>query len=276
LVACAALAAAGCAASPEGERVPEREQQAETPRVHPMFDIPLDELLALVADKPEDTRASVRERPQVFLEYVDLMLALPDPALALVDKTNTLGAAYVPDDLVQLDRYADRLAITRDGLALSALIIPDLLAMGEAAAQRGIRLDVSSTYRSYEYQEGLFAYWVDELGREEAERVSARAGTSQHQLGTTIDFGSVTREFANTDAGRWLAEHAWRFGFSLSYPDGYESVTGYAYEPWHFRWISRPASRMEREFFGGVQQHMLEFWTDHREWFTARRRDEAE
>jgi hypothetical protein len=96
--------------------------------------------------------------------------------------------------------------------------------MVEAARLDGVLLDISSTYRSYTYQENLFAYWVDQLGREEAERVSARAGTSQHQLGTTVDFGSVTTAFAAEPGGIWLSEHAHRFGFSLSYPDGYEAV----------------------------------------------------
>lgn len=124
-------------------------------------------------------------------------------------------------------------------------VIPDLLALLDAAAAAGHGLAVVSTYRSYETQRATFQYHVDSLGLDEALRVSARAGHSEHQLGTTVDFSSsavgfeLVQEFGNTPEGAWLAERAHEFGFVLSYPEGLEHVTGYAYEPWHFRWVGR-------------------------------------
>ena len=191
------------------------------------------------------------------------LLKIDPDVLTLVDKSHRLPADYEPDDLVALTSYQDRLTLNKDDLSLRKMIMADLLAMVDAADADGITLDISSSYRSYAYQEWLFQYWVDELGQEEAERVSARPGSSQHQLGTTVDFGSVTVAFAEHPAGIWLAENAWRFGFSLSYPDGYEELTGYAYEPWHFRWITPAGTALEREFFGGIQQVMLEFLAEH-------------
>jgi D-alanyl-D-alanine carboxypeptidase len=137
--------------------------------------------------------------------------------------------------------------------------VPDLLAMNEAARQAGLELVHSSAYRSYEYQAEVYQRNIDALGKERADRESAQPGKSQHQLGTAIDFGSITDAFADTPEGRWLAEHAWEFGFSLSYPDGYEDVTGYRYESWHFRHISRIGTRLERDFFIGIQQYFLSF-----------------
>jgi D-alanyl-D-alanine carboxypeptidase len=230
--------------------------------VHPSFTLTASQLNDLVAGESPATREAIAARPEVFLDLAGRLLSLQDPLLAVVDKETALPAGYEPEDLVPLSRYSDRFILNREGLSLRAVIIPDLIAMVEAARLDGVLLDISSTYRSYTYQENLFAYWVDQLGREEAERVSARAGTSQHQLGTTVDFGSVTTAFAAEPGGIWLSEHAHRFGFSLSYPDGYEAVTGYAWEPWHFRWLSRPALRMEQEFFSGIQQHFLEFWRE--------------
>jgi len=102
---------------------------------------------------------------------------------------------------------------------------------------------VRSAYRSYAEQERTFAYWVDVLGEAEARRVSAEPGHSEHQLGTAADLTTadvgydLTEAFAETPAGRWLAENAYRYGFALSYPVGAEPVTGYAYEPWHYRYI---------------------------------------
>ena len=239
----------------------EAAEQAPSPSaVHPDFSLTADDLDMLTDGMPPEIRARIADRPTVFLERAKDLLALPEMILARADKQTRLPADFEPADLVDLARYGDRWILNREGLSLRAPVIPDLAAMIEAARLDGILLDISSSYRSYDYQDRLFAYWVDQLGQEEAERVSARPGTSQHQLGTTMDFGSVSEEFADVPAGRWLAAHAWRFGFSLSYPDGMESITGYAYEPWHFRWISRAGTAMEREFFGGVQQYFIEFW----------------
>ena len=240
---------------------------------HPDFNLTLGDLRAVTAGLAPDHRDSILATPQVFLHLVAEALQEPEELLWLVDREHTLPADYVPTDLVSLsEQYGDRLTLNRPDLSLRALVMPDLLAMAEAARQQGIDLDLSSTYRSYRYQEWLFQYWVDQIGLERAERSSARPGTSQHQLGTAIDFGSITGPFAEHPAGRWLAEHAWRYGFSLSYPRGYESITGYIFEPWHFRYISRAGTRLERRYFGGIQQFLLEFWDDRGPLFRERYR----
>ncbi|NBB90852.1 MAG: D-alanyl-D-alanine carboxypeptidase family protein [Spirochaetes bacterium] len=230
---------------------------------HPDFAMTQTELETLTADAPAATRAAVAEKPQYFLELAARLLELPPVQLRLVDKEHALPSDTVPDDRLVLDRYEQVLTLNRSGLTLRAVLIPDLLAMAEAARQAGILLPISSTYRSYEYQAGLFERHVENLGEEQASRVSARPGTSQHQLGTALDFGSITLEFADTAAGEWLAAHAGDYGFSMSYPNGYEELTGYSYEPWHFRWIGRTATEMEAVFFDDLQQHMLEFWNEH-------------
>lgn len=241
------------------------------PPVHPAFDLTEEEVQTITVDLPIGVQRKILRSPERFLELVDTVIDREPIVTRLVDKTHLLPAEYAPTDLVELDEHRDTLVLNRDDLSLRSVILPDLFAMVEAAAMDGVTLDISSSYRSYAYQEWLFQYWVDELGLEEAERVSARPGSSQHQLGTTVDFGSVTPEYADTAGGKWLAEHAWRFGFSLSYPDGWEATTGYAYEPWHFRWISRDATALEREFFDGIQQVMLEFLHRHRETFELAR-----
>lgn len=242
--------------------------------VHPNFTLSEQDLKDILEDIIQlDERAllpaiqqNILSRPQAFLDLVYLLVHFPQETFLLADKEHFLPEDYVPSDLVDLSRYeAIRtghpfLTLNRAQMQLRAIIMPDLLAMVEAARQDGIILDLSSTYRSYRYQEGLFATWVQRLGQEEAERVSARPGASQHQLGTTIDFGSITSDFADHPAGLWLAQRASEFGFSLSYPSGMEWLTGYIYEPWHFRWIGRPAARLEQEYFQGSQYRMLLFW----------------
>ena len=100
-----------------------------------------------------------------------------------------------------------------------------------------------SGYRSYSTQINTYNYWVGVNGIDGADKISARAGHSQHQLGTAIDFSSsevadgLGGSFRYTKAATWLAENAWRYGFAISYPSGYEAVTGYSYESWHYRYI---------------------------------------
>jgi D-alanyl-D-alanine carboxypeptidase len=144
-----------------------------------------------------------------------------------------------------------------------------VLSMDQAARADGVTLVFSSAYRSHSYQAGLFARYADQYGEAQADRFSARPGHSQHQLGTAIDFGSIDDTFAETAAGKWMADNAWRFGFSLSYPQDMEELTGYIWESWHFRYITKPGAHIERDYFGGIQQYFLEFLTEYRRSFTA-------
>jgi len=168
----------------------------------------------------------------------------PAPSVSLltvVDKQHALPAGYVPPDLVTVD--GGLAAPGFGGLLLTDEANRTLAAMLAAAAAEGHDIRVRSAYRSYAAQERTFAYWVSVLGEAEARRVSAEAGHSEHQLGTTVDLTvadvghDLTEAFAETPAGRWLADTAYRYGFALSYPAGAEAVTGYAYEPWHYRYI---------------------------------------
>ncbi|MBO7485710.1 MAG: M15 family metallopeptidase [Spirochaetaceae bacterium] len=186
-----------------------------------------------------------------------------DFLLVLVDKTHFLQPDYVPEDLIPLKKN-DLYNISRNDLSLRIPVEKALQVMSRGAKKDGITLLVSSTYRSYDYQKKLFARYVAQDGEALAERYSARAGTSQHQLGTAIDFGSITDEFAETKQGRWLYDHAAEYGFSLSFPAGYEDVTGYMWECWHYRYIGKEACALQKKWFGDIQQYMMEFidaWT---------------
>jgi zinc D-Ala-D-Ala carboxypeptidase len=246
-------------ADPGVEPEPQAESDA-TQLLHPDFTLSLVELRQLISTAPEEAQAAIRARPQYFLELMKRALGLPADYLVLVDKQNRLSPDYLPHDLVRLNEYSNRILLNRSDLSLRRVLMPDLLAMIEAAAQDGISLLVSSTYRSYDYQAGLFQRNVERFGEEQARTFSAEPGASQHQLGTTLDFGDITPAFAETDAGRWMRENAHIFGFSLSYPPDLEDLTGYVWEPWHFRWLTRLGTELEREFFDGIQQHFLEFY----------------
>lgn len=180
------------------------------------------------------------------------------PLLILVDKSHHLSSTYEPVGLIPLVQN-NEFTINRNDLFLRPEAYDALRALSRAALNDGIKLLVSSTYRSYSYQEKLFQRWIEIDGLEEAERESARAGRSQHQLGTAVDFGSITDDFAETKMGKWVYENAAAYGWSLSFPDGYEDVTGYRWECWHFRYIGVEACAFQKKYFSDIQQFMLEF-----------------
>jgi D-alanyl-D-alanine carboxypeptidase len=175
----------------------------------------------------------------------------------LVDKQHPLPPDYVPDDLVILADGA--YLVNRAGMVLCGVAEKSLSEMAAAARADGVSLVVSSAYRSYAYQDEVYNRIVREIGREAADRESAQPGHSQHQTGLVADFGAIDDSFAQTAAGRWMAANASRFGWSLSFPDGYESVTGYRWESWHFRYVGKDIAAFIDNYFGGIQQYALRF-----------------
>lgn len=175
----------------------------------------------------------------------------------------------------------------RSDLYMNITAMKALSAMFNEAAADGIKdLDITSAYRTYDYQKKLFDnncnktyHWVcdkdscnaDWIGksktcplcgnktsktipitREEQEEnvatYSCAPGTSDHQTGLAVDivqtslpdrFKYLIQEFGETDAGKWLAENCYRFGFILRFPADKEAQTGIIYEPWHFRYVGR-------------------------------------
>lgn len=109
--------------------------------------------------------------------------------------------------------------------------------MQAEAYDLGLNLYISSAYRSYDYQAGLYQRYVDRSGKAEADRYSARAGHSEHQTGLAFDLNTISDEFKDTDEGKWLAENCHKYGFIVRYPEEKEDVTGYMYEPWHIRYL---------------------------------------
>jgi len=246
-----------------------RQVKQEVQNLHPLFNISEEELMESISDLPPSIRDKIAAKAQVFLDLIVQLLESPEDLLILVDKEHTLEKQYVPPDLINLEGYSFPLAGNK--LELRRMIIHDLLAMVESGREQGIELVISSTYRSYSRQELIYDYNVRSLGREIADRESAKPGHSQHQLGTTIDFGSIDHSFVSHPAGIWLAEHSWQFGFSLSYPPESEKITGYRYEPWHYRYIGRHGARITRDFFLNQQQNFLEFWEQTSSFFRKKR-----
>jgi D-alanyl-D-alanine carboxypeptidase len=129
-----------------------------------------------------------------------------------------------------------------------------------AASKAGFSLYANSAYRSYSEQVATFQYWVNTSGLAYAERTSARAGHSEHQLGTTADVGANGKEleaFEGTPEAAWVAANSYKYGFIVSYPDGKESITGYAPEPWHIRYVGKDVAQKVRDSGLTLHEYLL-------------------
>lgn len=202
-------------------------------------------LTGCTSNKSDDNTPTITETPEVTdvpVESEDPVISVdltsPDSINVLVNKTHPLPEDYEPDDLVIIDVPATK------EIYLRQILEEDLLALFEAAAADGVTgLNIVSGYRSYSYQANLFKNYSNKHGEEAANRFSARPGQSEHQLGLAIDFGSkdgscnLSKCYKDTEEGIWLYENAYKYGFIIRYLEETEDITGYIYEPWHYRYV---------------------------------------
>ena len=162
--------------------------------------------------------------------------------LALVNRDYVLAADYEPDDLVRPNvKATNGSAILMRSEAAAAL--EELFAAAKDEA--GLALYAASGYRSYGTQSAIFERKIKNTGsREKAQRLVAPPGASEHQLGLAMDLkatptSNLSASFAKTKQGQWVAENAHRFGFIIRYKEEWTDITGYAYEPWHIRYVGK-------------------------------------
>lgn len=165
-------------------------------------------------------------------------LSKTDPELLQkYSKVYFLNEHYVPERLVEIGseyRYSDR-APER----IHEQVWPQLKKLLDAAKSESVPLYVKSAYRSFAEQKSLKSGYAITYGVGTANQFSADQGYSEHQLGTTVDFittglGGQLTGFDNTEAYQWLQNHAFQYGFTLSYPPNNNS---YIFEPWHWRFV---------------------------------------
>lgn len=167
-----------------------------------------------------------------------------DPAniWTLVNKERALPMDYVPADLM-IPELSTRANATADEKKIRTVMGSALVQMFGDASKAGHDLMIGSAYRSSVTQEQLFNSYVASAGYDEANRYSAHAGHSEHQTGLAVDISTTSQQcylsacFIDTADGQWLAEHAHLYGFHLRYPEGKEAITGYNFEPWHYRYV---------------------------------------
>jgi D-alanyl-D-alanine carboxypeptidase len=175
-----------------------------------------------------------------------------DPASidVVVNKKHCIQpVTYVPNDLVAIG----------NGYVLSAKAAPSFNALMVAASAAGVSISVTSSYRSYSDQVSTYAYWVNTSGKDGADTYSARPGYSEHQTGLAFDIssnGCVLSCFGTSTAYGWMQANAAKYGFIQRYYAGYESITGYEAEEWHYRYVGvAVASDMQAKGIKTLEQY---------------------
>ena len=153
--------------------------------------------------------------------------------LILVNKYYQLAQDYVPEDLVYIDPAVGRGRIREK-------VYEAYLKLLEDAEALGYDLYIVSSFRSYDYQDGLYNKYLATDPREVVDTYSARPGHSEHQTGMALDVtvpGYSLDDFGKTDAAKWLNENCCHYGFIIRYPADKTNITGYIEEPWHIRYL---------------------------------------
>jgi D-alanyl-D-alanine carboxypeptidase len=177
---------------------------------------------------------------------------VPAELLTVVNRDVALARDFVPADLEEVPLAEKNLAFRP--IPLRLLIHQPLLDMLDAMNQAGLRVWVMSGFRSYSEQTLAYEKWL-KLYPDRASDISAIPGHSEHQLGTAVDFSTPYMDdlygdlfhvnFSKTPEGEWLAKQAAYYGFTLSYPQGATEQTGYAWEPWHYRYVGILAQALQ-------------------------------
>lgn len=172
----------------------------------------------------------------------------PENILVMVNKLFSLPSEYSPSDLIKpnvpfsFGNQEIEKSLMREEAAAA------LESMFVAATENDIELFAVSGYRSYSRQEQIFQTELQGAGEEKAEEAVAVPGNSEHQSGLAMDISArsvnldLIEQFGETKEGQWLEANAHKFGFILRYPKGKEGITGYMYEPWHFRYVGIKAA----------------------------------
>lgn len=125
------------------------------------------------------------------------------------------------------------------------------VAMWNAAKESDLKLIVNTSYRTYKSQETMYENTKATSGTRAADNQVARPGHSDHQSGLSIDVFEINSQtmatFKDSPAYVWLKENAYKYGFIERYPEGKEYITGFTYEPWHWRYVGEEAAKKIQE-----------------------------
>ena len=166
----------------------------------------------------------------------------PDDILVLVNKNNRLPSNFIPSDLVPIDpKYANEGKLVREEVKIW------FEKLSNDAKNLGYKIIAISAFRDFNYQEQLYNYYAETKGQKEADLISARPGHSEHQTGLAVDVEGSNNNYNEFDKSiefEWMKNNAHKYGFILRYPKNKEKITGFKYEPWHYRYVGKEAANI--------------------------------
>ena len=169
------------------------------------------------------------------------MIDQPDDLLVLVNKTRKLPEDYIPNDLEEIDvNYSNHNKFLKHEAKEA------FENLSQTAKENGYFIIAVSAYRDYTYQEDLYHQYVEDKGQEYADQCSAKPGHSEHQTGLSVDVMGSNLDYDDFEMSpdfTWMKENAHLFGFIMRYPKGKEKITGFKYEPWHYRYVGVEAAK---------------------------------
>ncbi len=191
-----------------------------------------------------------------FYENVTV-IANPYDRLVLVNKHNQLPSGFKQKNLVNMDRKYT----VSDGkqYLLEREAYEKFVQMADAARKEGISIRAVSAYRTEDFQRRLYNKKVKATGGRNADNYSARPGFSEHQTGLAVDINSTKTSFEHTAVFKWLQKHAHEYGYILRYPKGKKWLTGYEYEPWHYRYVGIEAAKIIHQEGSTYEQYYAKY-----------------
>lgn len=167
----------------------------------------------------------------------------------LVNKENLLASDYEPEELIEIHEPTgsklDKTYINR----LNVDVYNAFKEMQADALKEKFEIFVDSSYRTYQYQEKIFNNCVLQKGLEHAKKFVALPGGSEHQTGLAIDIifrrnnEMIENQTEDDPEIQWMFANAYKYGFILRYPKGKEKITGFNFEPWHFRYVGKELAK---------------------------------
>lgn len=175
--------------------------------------------------------------------YIDIKnIENPNDLLVLVNKNNKLNNDFIPSDLELIDvKYSNENKYLKKEARIN------FEKLSNDALELGYKIIAVSTYRDYEYQKKLYDYYVENYGLNYADDCSARPGHSEHQTGYAVDVMGSNNDydlFEESKEFEWMKENSYRYGFILRYPKDKTNITGFKYEPWHYRYVGNYVSKI--------------------------------
>ena len=155
--------------------------------------------------------------------------------MIVVNKKNKFDNQLLLEELVSVPRQYH--GSNGKEYRLNKELLKNFEIMYNTAKKENINLNIISAYRSRDYQNRLYKNSVSKRGLAYTNKYIARPGYSEHETGLAIDVNRIKLSFEKTKEYRWLRDNSYKFGFILRYPKGKEEITGYSFEPWHYRYV---------------------------------------